>query len=214
MNYPIEILPNIERKLISCDVSNYYLIRSTKTNVPSELLDEITGEVKQGAICTPREHVIDLSTSILGVFNFDHNLIQLTEDGNSKYAHYCQPDINVDPPSHGVDFVIDNNKGFLILLINNICNQQPVEYTLGDFPSKIFTATCRVVHTPARWNYWHYSIKWHLDDYGCYVDDLEDIKLMSRIKKRLSGHARAMLARFATITQPPFNELPPYCYTK
>jgi hypothetical protein len=53
MNYPTEILPNKNRKLISCEIQSQYLIRSTPTSVISDLIDEVTGDIKQKTICSP-----------------------------------------------------------------------------------------------------------------------------------------------------------------
>jgi len=213
MIYPIEILPDQNRKLISCDISKHFLIRSTKTNIPSDLRDDVTGEIYQRTICSPSENIVDLSTSIFGVFSIQHNLIELTSKGKLKYGSYCEPDINVEIPLLEIDFSIDNEKGFWVILIEKICNQL-VEYTFGDIPNRTFTAQCAVVHTPALWNFWHYSVKWFLIDYDCYLDRVEDVKLKSKIAKRLSGEARAMIAKFAKVIEPDYQELHLDCYLK
>lgn len=213
MNYPIEILPSINKKIISCDISSHFLIRSTPTNTITKLRDEITGEVSQQAICSPRENIIDLSTSLLGVFDFSHNLLELTPEGRSKYSHYCDPDINVTAPIYNLDFQINSAKGFFVILIEKIAKIS-VCYTIGEYPIIKSNAICSVVHTPTLWNYWHYSIKWFLQDYNCYLDAIKDEKLKRKIAKRLSGEARALIARFASVNQPNYQELSKSCYLK
>ncbi len=213
MNYPTEILPNKDRKLISCDVQSYFLLRSTPTSVVADLIDEATGDLKQTSICSPAEHITDLSTSLLGVFTVAHNKIELTKEGKLKHGVYCAPDCIAEVPVYELDFYLDANKGFWTILIEKIFNES-VSYTFGDRPGEIFTAICSIVHTPALWNYWHFSIKWYLNDNGCYLDEIQDDKLKKKISKRLSGAARAMIAKFAKIIEPNYQELTTECYTK
>jgi hypothetical protein len=213
MNYPIEILPNENRKLISCNVQSHFLIRSTPSSIKSNLIDESTGDIRQTTICSPSEHITDLSTSLLGVYSLNHNQIELTKESKSRLGSYCLPDTNVEPPVYKTDFYLDANKGFWTILIGKIFNQS-VSYTFGDHPGQIFTAVCSVVHTPAFWNFWHFSIKWYLNDHNCYLDEIQDDKLKKKISKRLSGEARAMIAKFAKIIEPDYQELSADCYTK
>jgi hypothetical protein len=58
------------------------------------------------------------------------------------------------------------------------------------------------------------SIKWYLNDYGCLLDEIQDDKLKKKIGKRLSGDARAMIAKFAKIKEPNSQKLLETCYTK
>jgi hypothetical protein len=64
------------------------------------------------------------------------------------------------------------------------------------------------------WNFCHFSIKWYLNDYGCLLDEIQDDKLKKKIGKRLSGDARAMIAKFAKIKEPNSQKLLETCYTK
>jgi hypothetical protein len=213
MNYPIEILPNTKRKLISCDIHSHFLIRSTPTSVASDLVDEVTGDIKQKTICSPAENITDLSTSLLGVFTVGHNKIELTKESRAKLGAYCAPDAEVDVPIYEIDFYIDESKGFWTIHIEKVFKES-VTYTFGDKPGVIFTAICSIVHTPTFWNYWHFSIKWYLNDYNCYMDQIQDDKLKRKISKRLSGEARALIAKFAKIIEPDYQELLADCYTK
>lgn len=213
MIYPLEILPNNKRKLISCDIHDYFLTRYTPTSIITDLIDEETGDVKQTSICSPKEHISDLSTSLLGVFKLAHNKIVLTKESSEKLGAYCDPDCNAEVPVFGIDFYIDENKGFWTIHIEKIINE-PVTYFFGKNPEVIYTATCCIVHTPTFWNYWHFSIKWYLNEHGCYLDEYQDNNMKEKIKKRLSGVARAMIAKFAKIIEPDFQEMPLNCYSK
>lgn len=213
MNYPIEILPNNSRKLISCDVRSHFLIRSIPSSVGSDLIDEATGEIRQNVVCSPREHIIDLSTSLLGVFTIDHSKIELIGERKAHFSNYCDPDFNAETLIYQRDFFFDESKGFWTILIEYI-SEEPVTYTLGDRPNATFTAECRVVHSPAMWNFWHFSVKWYLTDYKQYLDEIVDDSLKKRITKRLSGLARALIAKYGKIIEPNYHEILKDCYLK
>ena len=102
MKYPTEILPSIHRKLISCDIQSHFLIRSTLTSLEADLIDEATGDIKQTAICSPKEQITDLSTSLFGVFTVEHNKIELTNGSKKKLSAYCEPDCIVEVPIYEV----------------------------------------------------------------------------------------------------------------
>jgi hypothetical protein len=46
------------------------------------------------------------------------------------------------------------------------------------------------------------------------LDQIQDDKLKRKISKRLSGEARAFIAKFAKIIEPDYQELLADCYTK
>jgi hypothetical protein len=211
--YPTEILPNPSRKLISCNIQEHYLIRSTNTSVLSDLIDEDTGDLKQTHICSPSGRITDLSTSLFGIFNLTHNNIELTADKKKHLGAYCEPDCAVEVPIYEIDFYFNENRGYWTVPIDKI-QDETVEYFIGNKPNEIFSAICKVIHTPAIWNFWHFSVRWYLVEHQCYLDSMTDEKLKSKITKRLSGNARAMLAKFAKVIEPTGILLPESCYTK
>lgn len=213
MNYPIEILPNNKRKLISGNIQSFYLIRSTPTDVALDLIDENTGELKQKTICSPAENIVDLSTSLFGVFELKHNKIELTPDSKNELGAPCEPDCEVRIPSYNVDFYFCNKKGFWSIHIDKIYKQR-VSYTFGDLPGKTFFAVCSIIHSPAKWNYWHFSINWFLEDYSCFLNEIQDDKLKKKISKRLSTPARALFAKFSSLSAPPLVEISKSRYEK
>ncbi len=199
MNFPSEILPNPSYKYIECDLSDRHLIRSVVNN-DSDIVDNITGHVRQEHICSPREHAADLSTSLLGIFEVKHNQIQLTKNGKLKYNEYCAPDIEVEIPIYQEHFNIDTSKRYWVILIGAI-HGTFVDYTKSDLP---FTAECIVQHTPMKWNYWHFSIRWLTED--GFWHELSD-KERKKIAGRLAQEARSHIAMFATIQEPNYSEL-------
>lgn len=72
MRYPSEILPNANYKLINCDLSSFYLIRFTHSNIRSDIFDDTVNQVRQTQIVDPSKGMDDLSTNLLGIFTPDH----------------------------------------------------------------------------------------------------------------------------------------------
>lgn len=200
MNFPTKLLPNPSYRTIDCDLSRYYLIRSTKADSVHDIVNHATGFIKFEHICTPRDHISDLSTSLLGVFEIPHVQIQLTEEGKTIYNEYCQPNVNAGVPVFEKDFVVDTSKLYWVVLIGLI-NKMPVHYTKGDLP---FKAQCVVEHTPMKWNFWHFSVRWLTED-GFFHSLSENER--KKLVRRLAHDARAQIAMFATIEEPNYLEL-------
>lgn len=104
MNYPLEILPNENYKLIDCDLSDHYLLRITDTSDLNEIIDTETGYVSIKYICSPGEHIVDFSTNLLGIYNAEHIYLDFTAEGKDRYMHYCDPSEKVDPPQKERDY--------------------------------------------------------------------------------------------------------------
>ena len=203
MNYPSEILPNSTYKLITCDLSNHYLIRFTNSNKREDIFNEELNQVKQTEICSPSEGMNDLSTSLLGVFETSFIQIDLTDLGKEKYNDYCEPDIEVELPIFNTDFTVKESRGFWVVLIGDI-NETTADYTKGDIDTK-FKATCIIQHTPMKWNYWHFSIRWKTEEQGFWHQLGDNQK--KKLAKRLGHEARANIAKFAKIEEPNYSQL-------
>lgn len=207
MNFPVKLLPNSQYKYIVCDLSEYFLARFTNTNNIDELIDPVTGFIRQAHICLPSQHCSDLSTNLLGVFEVSNLQIELTEEGKEHFKFYCEPNIEVSTPIYNKDFVLNTKRHFWIIIIGAIHNTI-VDYTKSNLP---FKAKCLVLHTPMKWNYWHFSIRW-LTDQGFWHNLSEKEK--EKLTKRLGHEARAHIANFAKIEKPNYSELEKECYLK
>ncbi|MEQ8426043.1 MAG: hypothetical protein RIA63_15090, partial [Cyclobacteriaceae bacterium] len=155
----------------------------------------VTKFVKQEHICQPRDQVADLSTSLLGVFEIEHLKIELTEEGKRKYNEYCPPDFDAKVPIYKGDYVWNFDRHFWSISIGDIDNVD-VSYQRGDMP---FKAKCLVIHTPMKWNFWHFSIRWRVDDE--FWHNL-DSKAQRKLAKRLGHEARSHIAKFAKAEVP------------
>jgi len=206
MDYPIEILPNPERKFVECDLSAYFLIRLTHTDDPNALIDPETGEIVLQHICSPKEHIDDLSFSLLGIYNVQHIRLGFTQVGKDKFVQPCLPNEPVEIPEYEIEFTNDEIRGYWHISIPQLHNI-PFSYTRG---SDSFTATCLVRHTPMRWNFWHFSLHWDTD-LGP-LDTLEE-KKRRKVAQRIGHSARVILARHARLGMPEYPVLPENCYS-
>ncbi|MFD2966564.1 hypothetical protein [Sphingobacterium bambusae] len=192
--YPVEILPCPEFKTIVCDLSDYFLIRTTKSS--EGIIDALTGKIDVQAICSPKEQIEDLSTSLFGIYNHGHVPVELTQMGKREYAVSCNPDQQVDPvPVFDTHFTLQQHKGSWMVAIKDI-KGKIADYTMGENRDQ-FQAICNVLHTPMLWNYWHFSVRWYLVEQGQFLADVEDPKLAGKYKKRLGHEARSLIAQFA-----------------
>jgi hypothetical protein len=207
MNYPQEILPNTNFKFIDCSLSDYYLIRTINTNNQELFWDKETNSLVIKYVCSPEERIDDLSMSLLGIYNIGHIYIDLTKEGKIKYGEYCEPDEIVDSPEFEIDFINNTDKHFWCAPINKLDNT-PFDYTRGKDP---FKATCIVKHTPTKWNFWHFSLRW-ITDLGP-LEDLEE-KLRSKVARRIGHAARVTISHFAIIHVPEHPIIPANFYCK
>jgi hypothetical protein len=207
MEYPKEILPNTEYKTIDCNIADKFLLRLTTTNKIEEIIDQETGKISIQQICSPTERIDDLSLSLYGVYNTTHISLEFTQEGKQKYMHYCAPDEPVDLPVFEEDFHNDAQRLCWCAEIRKLDNI-PFPFTMGEDP---FTATCQVVHTPMRWNYWHFSLRWRTD-----AGDLEDMddKQRKKVFRRIGHSVRTIISHFASLELPALSELPKECYCK
>lgn len=208
MPYPNQILPTIGNKHIDCDVDDYFLIRHTEVANPAEIVDSETGFIRPRYICSPEERVDDLSSSLLGIFEHQFITLDFTHNGKGKFMFYCDPDEEVDVPIEGVDYNTNEHRNAWTIKIG-LVNGIQFPYTIANEP---YTATCHVVHTPMRWNFWHFSFRWHTDNLGP-LDNLEP-KQRQKVARRIGIASRALICNFARLMVPPHSILPEACYRK
>ena len=207
MDYPQEILPCSNYKSIDCNLSEHFLIRLTNTDKIEEIVDQETGNVQLQQICSPEERIDDLSCSLLGIYNIPHIRLGFTAEGKAKYMHYCPPDEDIETPTYQADFTNDANRHYWCIPIHKI-DGVPFDYTRGNDP---FTAVCIVKHTPMRWNYWHFSLRWQTD-LGA-LEDLDE-KTRKKVARRIGHSARVALSHLAKVECPDHENLSTNCYCK
>lgn len=188
MKYPFEILPQPRYKKIINDLSGHFLVRYTDRPAKS------VGIVAMDEVASPRKNIRDLSTSLIGVFKYHYHKIRLTEEGKEKYGDYCQPDAFSGVPQYLADFNLKEDGGAWVVAIDSIHGNKFFFERDGieDF------IMCYVVHTPAKWNYWHFSLKW-------YDSKQEEI---IKFTDSHANKARGLIAEHGSWGTPPFIGLP------
>ena len=208
MIFPAELLPNITYKIIDCDISHSYLVRFIEIKEGLPLINNETGYIDLKYIADPTKHIADYSTNLLGIFKLKHLNITLTKEGKDAYNGYCKPDEEVDIPKYLVDFQIRQKIEYFTLLILDIADFS------FEYNSELkLEAKCIVKHTPARWNFWHFSIHWVNAD-GVFLHTLEEKELRKGWGKQLSAAAKAMLVQFVSLSEPNYKPISKTCYTK
>jgi len=212
MNYPAQLLPNRHYKIIECDINHLHLVRHIELKGEDEIIDPDTGNVKLKYVADPTRHIADYSTNLLGIFELKHIAIYLTADGKKLYNTYCLPDAEVKPLIYNTDFQITNNRKYFTIKIADISNI-PVPFVINGIEKK---AKCLIEHTPMKWNFWHFSIRW-INDNSEYLHDQNE-NLFDRPKqgwvRLLSTAARAMLVHYADTNEIDYQVISKSCYTK
>lgn len=157
MHYPIEILPSPSYKLINCDVSDFFLVRKSQAKSKDELKEEIAKKVKSKFII-PSKNIIDLSTSLLGIFKEEHFRVKLTEEGLDRYGDKWPIGSLIQPPIFNQDFIDIGNPVCWFIKIGDIPSSCP--YYRDD---EEIIIESKIEHDPYKWNFWHYILNWDID---------------------------------------------------
>ncbi len=187
MPYPIEILPQTGYKLIVCNLLPFHLTRYTNTK---DIIDE-TGLISSASIVSPKEGIMDLSLSLLGVFKYEHNLITLTYDGKLDYNHMCAPDLTVKIPEETKHYIINHDRSWWSLSIQLLMEQ---EYDCLYKDKKIKFIPI-IIHTPMMWNYWHFSLTWEFSNFD--IETIESVTQKKKFKEIMASSARSAIQQYA-----------------
>ncbi len=203
MDYPLHILPNIHCKLIETDLSDFHLLRRFDYKDSTLEIVNALDQVEDKFLFEPTAGFGDLSCSLLGIFTPNDFLIHLSPIGNELYSVYCDGNYDVSAPVYPDHFSFLEDNGIRRhwnLAIKDIKNEklQIEEANTG----KKRVITCLVLHTPAKWNFWHLSIRWQFDDGECYFEKRANKTITEGNMKRVAAVARALLKKNATITMP------------
>jgi hypothetical protein len=211
MDYPAQILPQRNFKLIVADLSGYFLLRITPTDKKDELIDKATNNANVKYLCSPREQLIDFSCSLLGVYLPEHVLIKLTKVGGEKYSHYCNPDDEVEAPIYETHFILNPGRGFLCAPISELHGTEFKYKDPKNHNAEEEKFTCLVCHTPMMWNYWHFSLHWNTPT--TMIKDYNDKTSRKEIQK-IAHMARTLLSEILIADPPAYKEIPKEFFQK
>jgi len=193
--YPDTLLPKKEYKIIDCDINEHYLIRYVdRANVTETILDG-SGKLAVNRICSPREHIHDLSTCLLGIYKLEHTKIEFTNEGKVLFNAYCPPDEEGLTPIHPDHFELNQARtywGIKIGFLAKISASIKLE-------ENSYNAKCYVKHTPTKGNFWHYSILWDVEGQTLEEFAKNDPKAIKKIAAKIGANARAAFVNFASI---------------
>lgn len=202
MTYPSEILPHPRYKLITCDLSDFFLVRHTNIQEFGPLLNEY-GDVSPKHIAHPSERMDDLSMNLLGVFQPNFTEIEITPKAKEYYNKECEPNSFVRLPIFMQDFVLNRDRTNWFLKFKDF-DGYVCDFTKGPNQTR-FTAKCEILHSPMRWNYWHFSIRWNIEGVG-YLHNLE-INERKKFASKIGKDARSGLVRVAKDSIPTLLQL-------
>ena len=205
MTYPGQLLPQLNFKQITADLSGYFICRKVldKTLLQESLSpilpEEVLG-IETASDC------FDYSTNLPGVFELQHNMIELMGENRAYYRNYWDWISEVHVPIYQQDFGISENVGWFFLQIDKINRLTiPFNRKADNPPNEVATAV--VVHTPNNHNFWHFSIKWK-DANHSYISNTN-----SKWKNSIIATVRALLSELIQLTYPG-QEIPQDFYIK
>lgn len=207
MNYPLEILPNEKFKRIDCNIESYFLVRLIDSHNLEEIFNDYTQRINIAHLFNPTERIDDLSLSLWGIYNQNHISLKFTNLGKDKYMEECEPDQIVETPQYEKDFRNDGAIYYWTATVGKF-HEVTFDYQRSNLPLK---AKCFVKHTPMKWNFWHFSLRWTTDQ-----GPLEQMQGNARKNAaRKIGHSlRVLISEFARLSKPPDTILPKECYCK
>ena len=187
MQYPVRILPQSNfRKITDIQLlHNYYLIHFTETKENGDINDN---KIREDSIVRYTDHLRDFSNCLLGTFEIDDIYLELTKGEFKNYfnADWVEGSILEHIPAIHKDFIINKERGFFFLSINE-CNNHEVKYSDGSNVNPI----CKVLHTPTNSNFWHISLRWFHN--GQDMSELEDKQRKKPEVKRILTAAKAFI---------------------
>jgi hypothetical protein len=187
MPYPTEILPQDGHRLIVCNLLPFNLTRYTNTK---DIFDE-AGLISLTSIVSPKEGIMDLSLSLLGIFKYNHNLITLTDDGKADYNHMCAPDLTVNVPEETIHYTINNERSWWTISIQQLMEQ---EYDCI-YKEKEIKFIPIITHTPMMWNFWHFSLTWEISNFD--IETIESATQKKKFKDAMASSARSAIQQYA-----------------
>lgn len=167
------------------------------------------------AICSPKENIVDLSTSLLGIFIKKHFKFSINKNGDSN--GYLKPwdesQKQVKRPQFKDHFDIREDFACWSVSVESLKNLI-VDFTTGTGNTETsHEVKCIVKHTPIVSNYWHFSIQWLLN--GEEISSLEEKGKITRGWIRQMSHAsRTAFKIHAKIYCPNPTDVPLHYYIK
>ncbi len=163
MEYPAELLPKRNYKIIQASLNGYALIRRSDKG---EIFDPSTGKIKNEYIVPLNflnRHFLNWSCNLYGPFQVDYFKFKITE---KSFNEYWTEGEEISAPLIDRDFSIDNEFSYYFLHIGQILENLKIPYDrdYGGRIEKDQIAVPILVHCPTLCNFWHFEIRWKNDE--------------------------------------------------
>ncbi len=188
MQYPKHLLPHKDNKTIVFEdwLQSFFLLRHTPDQ---DLIDPDTGKLKFNYIVTQSDHLRDFSTNLLGTYlRADSKIVIRSSKERMLYFNgLWQENEVVEAPKFQEDFEINESRGCFFLCIGELEGQK-VPISIAD--KYTGDAICKILHTPTRSNFWHFSIRWFTESgdagsqKGAWVDRLFKTQVKTLIHQK------------------------------
>ena len=173
------------------------------------MINPETGRLQLKYIADSTKHISDYSTNLLGIFELQHLNICLTSSEKKIYNDYCLPEETVDTPIFNEHFEVKNIENYFTLNVSELDNYEfPYEHN-----NETHKVTCSTEHTPMKWNFWYFSIRW-LNSSNEYLHSQTESQQRRGWARQVSSAAKAIIAQFAKTTEPNYFVIPKKCYLK
>ncbi|WP_163444738.1 hypothetical protein [Flavobacterium columnare] len=192
--------------MIEIDLSDYYLIRHFDYKDNSIEIHNAFGQIEDKFLFEPTANFGDLSCSLLGVFTQNDIFVELTKEGKMDFADYCNGNFAVSIPEFLYHFNFiqgDEFRKFWTIKIGNINNVEKIFEEANTGIQRIIK--CEVLHTPAKWNFWHLSIRWLFEDGEYYYQKRKRKAITDGNIKRVAAAVRVLLKENAKDERPEYD---------
>jgi len=145
------------------------------------------------------ERMKDYSTFLLGICTENECRLKLNRHGKlyNYFVSMWQQGESVKIPVFEEDYTLNEAAACFYLPINEV-HDKAITYQMEN--TSAFTGICFVKHTPANWNFWHFSVRWRNQD-GIDISETE-----GRWRSLLSA-ARNLLMEVGLPERPQCKEL-------
>jgi len=198
MTYPEHLLPQSNYKIISStdELCLCTLVRHTSSKdlylLGTEMIDPDKLQIQSN-------HLKDLSTNILGIFELNDIYISVT---NSSFFELWSLGDITEAPLINKDFILNNERGYFLFSINDIKNLKlPLIQN--------YTIVFDVIHTPTKCNFWHFSIRAFSDNI-----EISELPVSNKQKRMIWKSLKDFLVAIAFTNSTGFHILKRDSYTQ
>lgn len=132
---------------------------------------------------------------LLGHFLKEHIRIKFTNEHKARLSGYCDPDNNSEIPQFPDEFEVIDNRKFWAMQVSDFTLLQNIVFG-PENARKVARAYYK--HTPTVGNFWHFSVRWKVDDLDIETADLT-VNERKNLAQKIGSKARAVIMNFAVV---------------